>query len=378
MWIASVQYNNRRENTVLRKLIGIIAIAVGIAGCASAPPDTTPLNPTAVIERHVTNNGIKGFFPFETNDLSYVRANMRREDRAFKGTGTFSGFLIGSRSGSTITRLDRKLVWLLDNKKEEYTECPLKGCAEKAARPAQKPNQAQPQQPEAPHEKGCTVRLASNNFTVTPTGQKSSINGFDTEQYQAVWTVVLRDKEGRTTTSKVTMDLWTTPLTQNMRDAMAMEATYARAYAGAMPEAARVQLVPDEAAKLMASYLAKSLSPADQAAFLAAARQMQKIQGYPISTKLSWNMDGNACARKEPAKQADNGSSGSSSVPTTRGGLVSGLTGMLVDKKAKEVAEQSANEPILQFIVEVRQLKVEPRHDSVFDVPWGYKRVLPE
>ncbi len=361
----------------MRKLIGGIAIAVGMAGCASAPPDTTPLNPTAVIERHVTNNGIKGYFPFETNDQNYVRANMRREDRAFKGTGTFSGFLIGSSSGSTITRLDRKLVWLLDNKKEEYTECPLKGCAEKT-RPVQKMDRAQPQQqPEAPHEKGCTVRLASSNFTVTPTGQKASINGFDTEQYQAVWTVVLRDKEGRTTTSKVAMDLWATPLTQNMRDAMDMEAAYARAYAGAMPDAARMQLVPDEAAKLMASYLAKSLSPADQAAFLAAARQMQKIKGYPISTKLSWNMDGNACARKEPAKTTDSGSSGGS-VPTTRGGLVSGLTGMLVDKKAKEVAEQSANEPILQFIVEVRQLRVEPRHDSTFEVPWGYKRVLPK
>ncbi len=364
---------------MLRKLIGAITVAVGMAGCASAPPDTTPLNPTAIIERHVTNNGIKGFFPFETNDLNYVRANMRREDRALKGTGTFSGFLIGSHSGSTITRLDRKLVWLIDNKKEEYMECPLKGCAEKA-RPAPKPEQARQEQqpPEAPHEKGCTMRLASNTFTVTPTGQKASINGFDTEQYQVAWTVVMRDKEGRSTSSKVTIDLWTTPLTQNMRDAMAMETTYTRAYAGALPEETRVQVVPDEAAKLMASYLAKSLSPADHAAFLAGARQLQKIKGYPISTKLSWNMDGNACAPKEPAKKADTSSSGGSGVPTTRGGLVSGLTGMLVDKKAKEVAEQSANEPLLQFIVEVRQLKVEPRHDSVFDIPWGYKRVLPQ
>ncbi|HEY5994518.1 MAG TPA: hypothetical protein VIU46_07965 [Gallionellaceae bacterium] len=362
---------------MLRKLIGTIAIAAGAAGCASAPPDTTPLNPTAIIEKHINNNGIKGFFPFEINDANYVRTNMRRYEHELKGTGTFSGFIVGTHSGTSITRLDRKLVWSLDTKHEEYTECPLKGCVEKTARPAPKVGQAQ-QQPEAPHEQGCTLRMASSSFTVTPTGQKKTINGFDTEQYQALWTVVLRDKDARTTTSKVSLDLWTTPLTQNMRDALAMDAAYAHAYAGAMPEEIRAQPVPEEAAKLMASYLAKSLSPADQAAFLAGARQMSKIKGYPISSQLSWNMNGNACAPKEPAKKAEDSGSHNRPMPSSASGLASGLAGMFVEKKAKEAVDASAGEPILSFTMEVKQLKVEPRHDSLFEVPTGYHRIQPQ
>lgn len=366
----------------MRKLVGIIAIAAAIAGCASKPAaeDKTPLNPTAVIERHVTNNGIKGYFPSEGNDTHYVRSNMRRDESAFKGTGTFSGFLVGSHSGTVITRVDRKLLWMVNTEKEEYIECPLQGCKQPVARPARPGEARQPEakHPEARHEQGCTMRIASSNFAVTPTGKKQSINGFDTDEYQVVWTVNLRDKQARTTTSKVSLDLWTTPLTQPMRDAMNMDAAYARAYAGAMPEVAKMQIIPGDAAKLISSYLANSLTPADRNAFLDASKQMQKIRGYPILTQLTWNMDGNACAPKESAKKAESGTSGAGTVPTTKSGLAAGLAGLYAEKKTKEAVEESAGEPILSFTVEVKQLKVEPRHDSLFEVPAGYQKVQPK
>ena len=102
---------------MLRNLLGAIVIFVGITGCATKPvevADNTPLNPTAVIEHHVVNNGIKGFFPFESTDRHYVRANMRRDESTLKGTGTFSGYLIGTRSGAKISRIDRNLQWSLN------------------------------------------------------------------------------------------------------------------------------------------------------------------------------------------------------------------------------------------------------------------------
>ncbi len=362
-----------------RKLIGIIVIASAIAGCASKPvaQDTTPQNPTAVIERHVTNNGIKGFFPSESNDTHYVRSSMRRDESAFKGTGTFSGFLIGSHSGTVITRVDRKLVWSLNTEKEEYTECPLQGCRQ-PKQPAAQPGEAKQQQPEAKHEQGCTMRIAASHFTVTPTGKKQTLNGFDTGEYQVLWTVDLKDNQARTTTSKFTVDIWTTPLTQDMRNAMDMEAAYARSYAGAMPEVTKVQIIPGDAAKLITGYLASSLTPATRSALLDAGKQMQKVKGYPILTQLSWNLDGNACAPKEDTKKAGSGSSGAGSVPTTKSGLAAGLAGLYAEKKTKEVVEQSASEPILQFTVEVKQLKVEPRHDSLFLVPADYHKVEPK
>jgi len=156
-----------------------------------------------------------------------------------------------------------------------------------------------PDKPEAQHESGCTMRIAHPSFTVTPTGQKKSINGFDTDEYQIAWVVNLRDKAARTTTSTLNLDIWTTPLTQDMRDAMAMEAAYAHAFAGSVADTSKPQILQSDAAKWISAYVANSLKLGNRNAFLDAGKQMEKTKGYPISTQLAWNIAGNACARKE-------------------------------------------------------------------------------
>lgn len=357
-----------------RNLLGAIVISVGIAGCATKPVnlvDNTPLNPTAVIEQQVVSNGIKGFLPFESSERHLVRANMRRDESLFKGTGTFSGFLIGTRSETEITRIDRKLQWSLNTEKEEYTECPLKGCLKPSKRPPEKQNEAKP--PEARHEAGCTMRIAHTSFTVKATGQKKSINGFDTDEYQVAWVVELRDKASRNTTSTLNMDIWTTPMTRAMRDTLGVEESYARAFSGAVTNTGKQQIVPADAAKLISAYLASSLKPGDLSSFLEAGKQMEKIKGYPISTHLAWNMDGNACAPKE-TKETESKSS-SKSTPASAGDVVSGLAGMFAKKKTEETMKEAAGEPILSFTFEVKKLKIEPIHDSVFTVPKTYRLV---
>src|ERR1019366_4481304 len=361
---------------MLRNLLGVIVISVGIAACATKPVnvvDNTPLNPTAVIEQQVVNNGIKGFFPFESTERHYVRANMRRDESTLKGTGTFSGYLIGTRSETDITRIDRKLQWSLNTEKEEYTECPLKGCLKPSKRPPAKQNESAGKPPEAQHEAGCTMHIAHTSFTVKATGQKKSINGFDTNEYQVAWVVNLRDKAARNTTSTLNMDIWTTPMTRAMRDTLGVEESYARAFAGAVADTGKQQILPADAAKLISAYLASSLKPDGLNAFLEAGKQMEKIKGYPISTHLAWNMEGNACAPKETKETEDKSSS--KSIPTSPGGLVSGLAGMFAEKKTEETMKEAGGEPILSFTFEVNSLKIEQLHDSVFTVPKNYRLV---
>jgi hypothetical protein len=361
---------------MLRNLPWFIAVSAGIAGCAATKPvnviDTTPLNPTAVIEKQVVNNGIKGFFPFESNERHYVRANMRRDESTLKGTGTFSGYLIGTRSETDITRIDRKLKWSLNTEKGEYTECPLQGCTNPKPTPA-KQNETAAKPPEAQHEAGCTMRIANTGFTVKATGQKKSINGFDSDEYQVAWVVNLRDKRARNTTSTLNMDIWTTPMTHDMRDALLVEESYARALSGTVANTGKQKILPADAAKLISAYLASSLKPGDLNAFLEAGKQMEKIKGYPVSTRLTWNMEGNACASKE-TKETEDKSSGKS-IPTSTGGLVSGLAGMFAEKKAEETMKEAGGEPILSFTLEVKSLKIEQLHDSVFTVPDNYRLV---
>jgi hypothetical protein len=103
---------------------------------------------------------------------------------------------------------------------------------------------------------------------------------------------------------------------------------------------------------------------------------MSQIKGYPISTRLTWNLDGNACAAKE-TKTADKDSASSNITTTSPGGLVSSLAGMFVQKKTEESIKNSESEPLLSFTIEVKSLKVESLHDSVFTVPKYYHLVSP-
>jgi len=302
-------------------------------------------------------------FPFETKEKHYVRADMRRDERAGRGTGTFSGFLVTRMMGpgdASIARADRKLLWMLNHGRKEYLECPLQGCAMPGGAEAQKP-QAQREEQKQKAEEGCVMRVASSKFDVTPTGQKRELNGFNTEQYQAAWVVRMQDSAKRTTTSTVKFDVWTTPVNAQMRQAMATEAAFGRSLgasaAAGKPAAGQQVVMPPEVITMMTGYLA-NLSPADRAAFSRGVRELDKIKGHPISTKIDWLVDGNACGAKDEQPQQQTGASG----------MLSGMAGSLFAKK-----EESGPKPLLSFTIEVKQLGVRPVRDSVFSVPANYK-----
>ena len=89
----------------------IAVSAAALAACAAkpeAPADSSPANPTAVIETHIINSGILGVLPFEINEKHYVRANMRRDESAMKGTGTFTGWMVTAITGEGDTNVVRE------------------------------------------------------------------------------------------------------------------------------------------------------------------------------------------------------------------------------------------------------------------------------
>ncbi len=370
---------------MLSKLPFVLVLSAGVAGCASKPvaTDNTPQNPTAVIEEHMSSNGIKGLFPFESDNTRYVRPAMQRDDSMFKGTGTFSGIFVGTHNGTRIYRVDRKLVWTLNPDKAQYTECPLRGCPSPKAAQGRPQGTPQQQQPQARREPGCTMRIANSKFTVTETGKKQTINGFDTSEYQVAWLITLRDNKARTSTSKLNVDLWTAPLTPDMREAIDTEAAYSRAFARAAeePSAAgrtangKMQILPSQATKLITAYLAGALKQGEHSALFEAGKQMEKIKGHPILTRITWDMDGNACAPKEDAARSQ---SSSPRAPSSGAGLASGLASLFAERETSKAMNESAGEPILSFSVEVKQLKMAPMHDGLFSVPANYTRVQPQ
>jgi hypothetical protein len=352
----------------MRTCISLV-LALAVAACTSTPPvqepDDSPTQATAVIETLVTSNGLKGLFPFESTDKRYVRANMSRDEAAIKGTGTFSGFLfnaVGPNDDARIARLDRNLLWTLDLRKKQYTECPVRGCASASGSRQSAPEKPAQQQPEQKRDPGCTMHVAKKSFTVTPTGEKRAINGFDTDEYKVAWLVTLRDPAGRQSTSALKIDVWTTPVSQAMRDAMRIEQAYAQAYVGKLNLPDRSQVLPPEVSKMMLAYLGGGLSSSDRAALVAAGQELQKIKGHPISTRIDWDLSGNACA-------SDSGS-GSEAASQGSGSMLSGLSGLFGKK-------DGGAEPLLSFTIEIKSLKVTPVHDSMFTVPKDFRRTNP-
>jgi len=359
----------------MRTRIILAIVAASAMACSSQPVDESPANPTAVFETTVSSSGIAGMFPFETTSKRYLRTNMRREEHATKGTGTFSGFLVTSLAGegnTGVTRLDRNVLWTINNGKKEYTECPAHGCPvvpRKAEPPKPEERRAEPKQKSEP---GCVLHVAGSFFNVTPTGQKRELNGFNTEQYRGAWVVRLQDPSRRTTTSTENLDVWTTPVSAQMRHAWDTETAFNRAYMASapratpvrgMPSSERAEVMPPQVVQMMTGYLA-NMSAHDRATFTQALRELSKIKGYPISTKIEWVLDGNACASKESEQRAAQPSSGDEK-------LISGIASMFGSTKS----EKQGPEPILSFATEVKALGVQPEHDSLFTVPNGYRLV---
>jgi hypothetical protein len=339
--IQSLYQSNRfgTEKFMLRSTASRVAIALALSSCSSlAPKDPTPLNPTATMETHLLSEGIKDFPAFESTTRTYTRANMQRSESTVTGVGTFARFLGGASADARIERLDRKLVWTLDAKTKRYSECPLKGCP--APIPRKLPDK-KPAEDDKSRDAQCRLRIGNTTFSVEPTGQTRSINGFDSEQHDIKWLVTFTDNASHKATSTVSIDVWTTPLTPAMKDAMALEKAYARAHnkmLGITTETDTMVVLPAEVGKMISSRLSAHVSPSDRAVFLAGAKKLDKVKGWPIQMNVTWRLTGDACSMDE--MMTDNG-----------------------------------DKPLIRFMSEVRSYKLEAQHDSLFAPPKDYKRI---
>ena len=316
------------------------ALALALAGCANLAPkdlDPTPIKPTAVLETRMVNEGIKGFPAFESTTLSFTRANMQRSESTVTGVGAFARFLGSASTETRIERLDTKLAWTLDTKNKRYIECPLKGCPMPIPR---KPPEKRSAQDDKPRDAECRLKIGSTTVTAEPTGQKRSINGFDAEQYDVKWLVTFRDNASHSSTSVLSINLWTTPVTPALKDAMALENAYIRAHdkvLGIEPDTDQPVVLPPEVGRMISSYLSANVSPTDRATLLAAAKKLDKVKGLPILTNVKWSFAGEACSMGEMMKDV-------------------------------------GDNPLFTFTSEVRSHRMEALHDSLFALPKDYKK----
>ncbi|MBL8347458.1 MAG: hypothetical protein JNN03_18615 [Rubrivivax sp.] len=206
------------------------------------------------------------------------------------------------------------------------------------------------------------MRVASNTFNVRATSQRKTVNGFDTEQYVVDWNVALEDPDKRRSTLQLTIDFWTTPVSPAIRDAMALEARFARAAAASVDRSAAL---PPQFVEMMNRYFAQSMSAAERTALFNAVKQMDRVKGQPIVTQMRLFYRGNACGGA-----ADEGASGAGP-----GGVAGALSSLFGGGSGN--ASGGAERPLMSFTQEVKSWRVEPARDSQFAPPPQFKRTNP-
>lgn len=353
-------------------------LTISIVGCASKPvEDTSPLVRTAVVKSEVSSTGVKGLFGYEGTYTSSTATDIRRRDDTFKFSGSIMSRIGGKQDRSNIVRLDKGVEWALDNKKKRYSECPLGGC-QSDFDGFLSGEYAQEEEENFEEDSSCELTAVNHTFDVRKSGQNRDINGFNADEYVVDWRMSATDNQGKTLENIVAINLWTTPQTPRIDEAIRMQNAFDTKYATARGETypANVQkALPPEVIDLFTKFLLNSLTEADLAKLKSLMARAADIQGFPVSRKVKWDARNDTCSAP-PEPQAEEQSRLNTS---SFSGLVKSvgkqIVGQEIDKKMDEKKREIDMAPIMLFVEDVKSIEIGDIRESQLNIPAKYKLV---
>lgn len=357
----------------MKKLVFLtmsLLIVALLAGCSSEPKvaDNTPQNPTVVIKAEYVVNGY--LLPdAKGKQTVYTRGDRRRIDQNIEYDSWISSTFFGGGEMTDIGRLDRNLLWIVDNKKKSYVECPIKGCAPNILAMLGAPKTGDDSAPEeATDPESCALEMKKYEFKVEPTGETRELNGFQVEKYDVNWRTEFADKENRMTKHNLHLELWTTTPTAAMQQAWEMHEKFQQGYLQAigMNNSPLGRFAGQQVYMALAAFTGDTSKEANQWS-TSAAQEMTKIKGYPISIKMELYSDSKACP--EPKEEKQKAKFDVNDPVNSAKDMVGGF----FSKKAEEYVAPKEGEPLFRYIYEVKSVNLNQERDSTFELPAGYK-----
>jgi hypothetical protein len=259
--------------------------------------------------------------------------NMFGGKAAREGTTT-SIALKGDRKATTtdtteqIIDLGEEKIYDIDLKKKSYTVttfAELRRKMEEARKKAEddaRKEAGKEKEQEKPQQADPNAKQVEIDFDIKNTGDKKTINGFDT--HQAVMTVTVREK-GKTLEQGggmvVTSDMWLAPKMPAMKEILDFDLRYAKLLYGTV-----IAGVPaEQAAAAMAMY------PMMKQAMGKVSAEGGKLEGSPVLTTTT--MDAVKSEEQIAEEAKSTGSESRSSTPTTPGSLLGGFAKKMAAKK---------------------------------------------
>lgn len=340
-----------------------------------------PASADVMLKTAFKSGGYRGMGSSEGKSTRWVSGEKAREEGDSRMTGAVLGRLTGAKESARILRVDKDKLWTLDLKRKTYTESPIKLELPKETRSREGKEGGKPGKDEKP-----THRVKSAKAEVKKTGEAKTINGFKTEKWAATLTVVIEELETKKTAEyAMTTDVWATPWTKELKQAVAEEARFAKAYAKKLG----YDLSPDERARYGADG-ARMLLAASGSEVEGALRKLGKglgsIDGYPIVTESTWrNPAADAPKKKaapEPEEDEDGSALGDAAGAGSLGGAAAGFLGGLAKRAAKKKVKQKVQErldaasgkPAFSVRTEVLAVEVAPVPGGTFEIPDGFKK----
>lgn len=352
-----------------------LAVLFCAALAAPAAADVT-------VKSKAESGGFRGLGAYESSSTRSIAGLKSRDEGSMRFKGAVLGRMSGKkgRDSAVITRVDLDKRWELDLKKKTYRESPvslppLDEEAEEAPKAA-RPGKGRKEKP--------THRIKSAKVEVKKTGEKKAINGFPCARHQGVATLVVEEIATRKTSEfSVESEVWATPWTKDLKQAVKEEAAFAKAYLAKLGEKLGAQ-DRRRFALDSAQALVKAGGPELEKSLAKLKRELDKIDGYAIVTETVWK----APASEPPKGKApkDDDKDAGSALSDVRGGsagdIAAGFLGGLAKRAAKKKAKQKAREafapkpgaPALSARVEVLSVSVKAVSPDAFEIPKGFKK----
>jgi hypothetical protein len=307
------------------------------------------------LETVIKSDGLKGLGAHEGITVSRIQGLKMAESNSTKFTGAILSRLSGGTDKTTITRVDKGVIWELDARAKSYTELVIT--------PFQMPESGKK------GEEKPRMRVTKSEFTVEKTGASETINGFPCEEYILHWLVEMEDLETKTT-MKNSMEsrLWTTPETAAIRKMNEEQNAFGSAYM----KKVGINMSSGEMKQLGMEALAAGGASQKEInkEFARLKKEMAKLKGYPIRTVVAWQTKGESApqAAKRDSPEGDNPA-------MALGKLFGGLKGTLGRKMGGGESKPPASEgPLFSSTAEVRSIQIDSIPASVFELPPGYVR----
>jgi hypothetical protein len=347
-------------------VILMIAVALVFLTFGAVRADVT-------VQRLVKSSGLGGFGGFETVEKLMISGDKECTKGITKYSGRFSSLMNkGAKEATSITRLDKELIWNVDQEKKTYTELTFE-----QMRKMMQSTSALLNPMKADSLRKAMEKLGST-VDVHKTGEKQTIAGLECERVIVTLQGVNVDATGNATdTTWVKNDVWMVPVNK----------VPAELYNFDMKMAEKLGLAEGGPMAGLLNQYADAMKKLQE--------KLKELNGYPVASTLSvvttTHAQEKARAEAKATAPTEEQAEVKEEKPITEERDVKSAMAGLFKKKAKEEVKKKQEEKekqelgkaqaqvgpktVLEVSTETQSIVTSSIAPSTFEIPAGYKKV---